>query len=40
MLQAREHCSDRVAVEMVRLRIDWKYALHLPLEDTGFDASV
>jgi transposase len=40
VLQAREHCSDRVAVEMVRFRIDWKYALHLPLEDTGFDASV
>src|SRR4028118_348355 len=40
VLQAREHCSDRVAVEMVRFRIDWKYALHLPLEDAGFDASV
>lgn len=33
VLQAREHCSDRVAVEMVRFRIDWKYALHLPLAD-------
>ena len=40
MLQAREHCSDRLAVEMVRWRIDWKYALHLPLEDAVFDASV
>ncbi len=25
---------------MVRWRIDWKYALHLPLEYAGFDASV
>jgi transposase len=40
VLQAREQCSDRVAVEMVRFGIDWKYALHLPLEDTAFDASV
>lgn len=40
VLQAREHCSDRIAVEMVRFRIDWKYALHLPLDYTGFDASV
>ena len=32
ILQANEHCSDRVAVEMVRSRIDWKYALHLPLD--------
>jgi transposase len=40
VLQAMEHLSDRVAVGMVRTRIDWKYALHLPLEDDGFDASV
>lgn len=40
VLQAREHCSDRIAVEMVRWRIDWKYALHLPLAYAGFDASV
>jgi transposase len=40
VLQAREHSSDRIAVEMVRWRIDWKYALHLPLEYAGFDASV
>lgn len=40
VLQAREHCSDRVAAEMVRFRIDWKYALHLPLANVGFDASV
>lgn len=40
VLQATEHCSDRVAAEMVRSRIDWKYALHLPLSHPGFDASV
>ena len=40
VLQATEHCSDRVAAEMVRSRIDWKYALHLPLAYAGFDASV
>lgn len=40
VLQATEHCSDRVAAEMVRSRIDWKYALHLPLNYPGFDASV
>jgi len=40
VLQATEHCSDRIAAEMVRSRIDWKYALHLPLAYAGFDASV
>ena len=40
VLQATEHRSDRVAAEMVRSRIDWKYALHLPLAHPGFDASV
>lgn len=40
ILQAMEYLSDRQAVAMVRSRIDWKYALHLPLEDEGFDASV
>jgi len=40
VLQAMEHLSDRVALQMVRTRIDWKYALHLPLADDGFDASV
>jgi transposase len=40
VLEAMEHLSDRVAVQMVRTRIDWKYALHLPLEDDGFDASI
>ncbi len=40
VLQATEHCSDRVAAEMVRSRIEWKYALHLPLSYPGSDASV
>jgi len=40
VLQAMEHLSDRAARHMVRTRIDWKYALHLPLIDSGFDASV
>jgi transposase len=40
ILQAMEYLSDRQAVAMVRSRIDWKYALHLELDDAGFDASV
>jgi transposase len=40
VLQAMEHCSDRLAAQMVRSRIDWKYALHLPLAYPGFDPSV
>lgn len=40
LLQAMEHLSDRATVAMVRTRIDWKYALHLPLNYSGFDASV
>jgi transposase len=35
-----EGLTDRQAAEAVRNRIDWKYALSLPLEDTGVDASV
>jgi transposase len=38
-LQALEGLSDREAAEAVRARIDWKYALHLSLEDQGFDFS-
>jgi transposase len=40
VLQAVEHISDRQALRMLRTRIDWKYALHLPLDYAGFDASV
>jgi transposase len=40
IFQAMEGLSDREAVEAVQARMDWKYALHLDLEDAGFDASV
>lgn len=40
VLQALENLSDLQAAEMVRGRLDWKYALSLPLDDTGFDASI
>ncbi len=40
VLQALENLSDRQAAEMVRGRLDWKYALSLPLDDEGFDASI
>ncbi|MHB8624574.1 MAG: IS1182 family transposase [Aggregatilineales bacterium] len=40
ILQFMEGLSDRQAADAVRGRIDWKYALGLELEDTGFDASV
>jgi transposase len=40
ILQALENLSDRQAAEIVRGRLDWKYALSLPLDDEGFDASI
>jgi transposase len=40
VMQFAENLSDRQAAEAVRGRIDWKYALSLPLEDAGFDFSV
>lgn len=40
VLQTVENLSDRQAAEMVRGRLDWKYALSLPVDDTGFDASI
>ena len=40
VLQALENLSDRQAAEMVRGRLDWKYARSLPLDDAGFDASM
>jgi transposase len=40
VMQHIEGLSDRQAAEAARSRIDWKYALGLPLEDSGFDASV
>lgn len=39
-MQFCEGLSDRQAADAVRARLDWKYALALPLEDPGFDASV
>ncbi|MFL5627700.1 MAG: IS1182 family transposase [Ktedonobacteraceae bacterium] len=38
--QAVENLSDRQAAQMVRGRLDWKYALSLPRDDVGFDASI
>jgi transposase len=37
VMQFAEGLSDRQAAEAVRVRIDWKYALGLELEDPGFD---
>lgn len=38
--QYMENLSDRQAVEALRMRLDWKYALHLSLDYEGFDFSV
>lgn len=38
--QALEDLGDRAAADAMRLRLDWKYALHLPLDYAGFDFSV
>lgn len=40
VLQFVENLSDRQAAYAVATRIDWKYALGLELDDTGFDYSV
>jgi transposase len=40
LMQYMENLTDRQAANAVRLRIDWKYALGLELEDRGFDYSV
>lgn len=40
VMQYMENLSDRQAAEAVKARIDWKYALSLPLDDEGFDFSV
>ncbi|NWJ45703.1 MAG: transposase [Chloroflexi bacterium] len=40
LMQFMEGLSDRQAADAVRGRLDWKYALSLPLEDSGFDFSV
>jgi len=38
--QSMEDLSDRQAAEAVRLRLDWKYALHQPVDYAGFNFSV
>ena len=38
--QGLEDLADRQTAEAVRLRLDWKYALHLPLTYAGFDFTV
>ena len=40
IFQFLEKLSDRMAAEAVRVRLDWKYALHLPLDYAGFHYSV
>lgn len=40
VMQYMEGLSDEQSAEAVRARIDWKYALGLELDDSGFDASV
>jgi transposase len=40
VMQFAENLSDRQAAEAVRARIDWKYALSLPLTESGFHYSV
>lgn len=40
IFQFMENMPDDEAADAVRSRIDWKYALHLALDDMGFDSSV
>ena len=40
VFQFMERLADRQAAQALRMRLDWKYALHLSLENTGFDFSV
>jgi transposase len=40
LCQFREDVPDREAARMVATRIDWKYALCLPLDYAGFDFTV
>ncbi len=40
VFQFLENLTDRQAADQVRARIDWKYALGLELDDSGFDFSV
>jgi transposase len=40
VLQREENLTDRLAADAVRMRLDWKYLLGLPLDDPGFDHTV
>jgi transposase len=40
VLQRAEKLTDRLAAEAVRIRLDWKYLLGLPMDDPGFDHTV
>src|SRR5262249_56620150 len=40
VLQSVENLTDVQAAEAVRLRLDWKYLLGLPMADQGLDDSV
>lgn len=39
LFQYQEHVPDREAAKLVVARLDWKYALHLGLDEAGFDYS-
>jgi transposase len=39
LFQFMENIPDREAAEQVVVRLDWKYALHLPVTDAGVDFS-
>lgn len=39
IFQYLEDIPDRIAASFVKTRLDWKYALHLPLDDSGFHYS-
>jgi transposase len=40
VFQFMEKLPDRQAAEALRMRLDWKYALHLSLDNEGFNFSV
>lgn len=40
IFQFQEKLPDREAAEMVAMRLDWKYALKVPLDHPGFDFSI
>jgi len=40
VLQRAENLPDRQAADAVRVRLDWKYLLGLPVDDPGFDHTV